>query len=95
MHQRINATAHGSRALPLTHCISRKSARPAEPAHALLWTHKAMPTREMTTPAPVPLLTTLPSTYHSPRTVNRNARVLTIGTVRLSSSRGSQSARAQ
>jgi hypothetical protein len=33
----------------------------------------------------VSLLIILPSTYHSPRTVKRKARVLTMGTVRLSS----------
>src|SRR5690348_15540326 len=33
----------------------------------------------------IPRLMTLPSTHHSPTTVNKNATVLTIGTVRLSS----------
>lgn len=33
----------------------------------------------------LPLLMTLPSTNHSPRTVNRKAMVLTMGTVKLSS----------
>ncbi len=33
----------------------------------------------------LPLLMTLPSTYHSPRTVKRKAMVLTMGTVKLSS----------
>lgn len=55
------------------------------PPQDLLTTQSPIPAQTSVMPIHVSRVITLPSAHHSPNTVNRNARELVIGTVKLNS----------